>query len=38
MMHSWLAQEIDWQLPAGPRRIRVVEIRFQPESSGAFDL
>lgn len=33
-----IGQEIDWQLPAGPRRIRVVEIRFQPEASGALDL
>lgn len=33
-----IGQEIDWQLPAGPRRIRVVEIRYQPEASGALEL
>ena len=33
-----IGQEIDWQLPAGLRRIRVVEIRFQPEAAGASSL
>jgi regulator of nucleoside diphosphate kinase len=29
-------QEIDWQVPHGTKRIRVVEIRYQPEASGDF--
>lgn len=33
-----VGQQIEWQLPAGPRRVFVVEIRYQPESSGDFHL
>lgn len=29
-------QAIDWQLPAGRKRVRVVEVRYQPEASGDF--
>lgn len=31
-------QEIDWRLPTGTRRLRVVEVRFQPEAAGRFEL
>jgi regulator of nucleoside diphosphate kinase len=33
-----VGQEIDWRLPTGTRRIRVVEIRYQPEAAGDFGL
>lgn len=33
-----VGQSIEWQVPAGTRRIRVVEIHYQPEASGDFDL
>jgi len=33
-----VGQEIDWRLPAGSRRIRVVELGYQPEAAGDFDL
>jgi regulator of nucleoside diphosphate kinase len=33
-----VGQQIEWQLPTGPRRVFVVEIRYQPESSGDFHL
>ena len=33
-----VGQQIEWQVPAGPRRVFVVEIRYQPESSGDFHL
>ncbi len=29
-----VGQSIEWVLPRGRRRLRVVEIRYQPESSG----
>lgn len=29
-----VGQSIEWTLPKGRRRVRVVEIRYQPESSG----
>ncbi len=29
-------QTIDWQVPSGTKRIRVLEIRYQPEASGDF--
>jgi regulator of nucleoside diphosphate kinase len=32
-----VGQQIEWQLPAGRRRISVVEIRYQPEAAGDFD-
>jgi regulator of nucleoside diphosphate kinase len=28
-----VGQEIDWRVPGGRKRIRVVEIRYQPEAS-----
>lgn len=31
-------QVIEWQVPHGTKRIRVVEIRYQPEASGDFEL
>jgi regulator of nucleoside diphosphate kinase len=33
-----VGQSIVWPLPAGARRIRVVEIRYQPEAAGDFHL
>ncbi len=30
-------QTIEWQVPKGTRRIRVVEVRYQPEACGDFD-
>lgn len=33
-----VGQEIEWKLPTGRRRVRVVEIRYQPEAAGDFDL
>ena len=33
-----VGQEIDWRLPNGVRRLRVVEIRYQPEAAGDFRL
>ncbi|MDB4962845.1 MAG: rnk [Myxococcales bacterium] len=29
---------IAWQLPSGPRRISVIELRYQPEASGELHL
>lgn len=33
-----VGQEIEWPVPTGTKRIRVVEIRYQPEASADFDL
>lgn len=33
-----VGQTIEWLVPGGTKRIRVVEIRYQPEASGDFDL
>jgi regulator of nucleoside diphosphate kinase len=33
-----VGQTITWQLPNGDKRIRVVEIRYQPESNGDYRL
>ncbi len=33
-----VGQVITWQVPNGTKRIRVVEIRYQPEASGDFHL
>jgi regulator of nucleoside diphosphate kinase len=30
-----VGQETEWRVPGGRKRIRVVEIRYQPEASGA---
>jgi regulator of nucleoside diphosphate kinase len=29
-----VGQEIDWRVPTGTKRIRVVEVRYQPEAAG----
>jgi regulator of nucleoside diphosphate kinase len=29
-----VGQETEWRVPGGRKRIRVVEIRYQPEASG----
>jgi regulator of nucleoside diphosphate kinase len=31
-------QEIEWQVPRGMTRLRVVEVRYQPEAAGRLDL
>ena len=31
-------QEIEWPTPGGNRRVRVVDITYQPEAQGDFDL
>lgn len=31
-------QEIDWTMPGGPRRIKVVEVVYQPEAAGDWNL
>lgn len=33
-----VGQEISWRVPNGVKRLRVVEIVYQPESAGHFDL
>ena len=33
-----VGQTIDWALPSGTKRIRVLEIAYQPEASGDFNL
>lgn len=33
-----VGQEIEWQVPTGTKRIRVLEIRYQPEASGDYSL
>ena len=30
--------EIEWMVPAGMTRIRILEIKYQPEAAGDFDL
>ena len=32
-----VGQTIDWRVPNGTKRIRVVEVRDQPEARGAYD-
>jgi regulator of nucleoside diphosphate kinase len=32
-----VGQTITWQVPNGRKRIRVVEVRYQPEASGDFE-
>ncbi len=29
-------QEIEWQMPAGPRRVRVLSVPYQPEANGDY--
>ena len=29
-----IGQEIEWQVPTGTKRIRVVDVRYQPEAAG----
>lgn len=31
-----VGQEIDWRVPTGAKRIRVVELPYQPEAAGQF--
>ena len=33
-----VGDEIDWEVPAGVRRLRVEDLPFQPESAGRYDL
>jgi regulator of nucleoside diphosphate kinase len=33
-----VGQEIDWRVPTGVKRIRVAEVRYQPEAAGRLDL
>jgi regulator of nucleoside diphosphate kinase len=33
-----VGQEIEWRVPAGVRRIRVAELRYQPEAAGHVSL
>jgi regulator of nucleoside diphosphate kinase len=32
-----VGQSIEWRVPSGTKRVRVVEVRYQPEASGDFD-
>ena len=31
-----VGQDIEWQVPSGTKRVRVVEVRYQPEANGDF--
>ncbi len=33
-----VGQEFDWILPQGKRRVRILEVPYQPEASGDFSL
>jgi regulator of nucleoside diphosphate kinase len=33
-----VGQRIEWEVPTGRKRVRVVELRYQPEASGDFEL
>lgn len=33
-----VGQSIEWPVPSGTKRVRVVELRYQPEASGDFAL
>lgn len=33
-----VGQEIDWRVPAGMRRVRVIAVPYQPEANGDFAL
>lgn len=33
-----VGQSIEWSVPSGQKRVRVVEVRYQPEASGDFHL
>lgn len=33
-----VGQEIEWRMPSGVRRVRVLEVPYQPEANGHFDL
>lgn len=32
-----VGQSIEWQVPTGKKRVRVVELKYQPEASGHFE-
>jgi regulator of nucleoside diphosphate kinase len=38
MLGERVGSEIEWQVPAGPVRIRVEEILYQPEAAGHYHL
>jgi regulator of nucleoside diphosphate kinase len=33
-----VGQEIEWRMPSGMRRVRVLAVPYQPEANGGFDL
>jgi regulator of nucleoside diphosphate kinase len=33
-----VGQEIEWRMPSGVRRVRVLDVPYQPEANGHFDL
>lgn len=33
-----VGQEIEWRMPSGMRRVRVLAVPYQPEANGDFDL
>ena len=33
-----VGQSIEWQVPMGTKRIRVLEVRYQPEACGDFEI
>jgi len=33
-----VGQEIEWRIPSGMRRVRVLAVPYQPEANGDFDL
>jgi regulator of nucleoside diphosphate kinase len=38
LLGARVGEEITWTVPGGPRRLRVDQIRFQPEAEGIFSL
>ncbi|HPU56990.1 MAG TPA: hypothetical protein PLH97_12060 [Verrucomicrobiota bacterium] len=38
MLGQRVGDEFEWQVPAGPVRLRVEEVLYQPEASGRYDL
>ncbi len=33
-----VGDEFEWEMPSGKRRLKIVEIHYQPEASGHYDL